>query len=287
MPERRQADELQQMLEGVLGSSGPDVQDLRDALFRLKQRIAVTESLRTKLAGFSPSFPWCGDQPLAEIVTEAESVRQVAAALQVALGREEQARTTHTESMARKKKLEVRLAELQRRMRRLDEAHSALESLRTNHSLKSAMESALQQNRAGIEAIFSHIHSPAEFRGLGSSWATLVRKVGDREAKLSEISSGQRAALALSVFLAQNAQLTVAPPVILIDDPIAQVDDLNLLSFLDYLREVVLAGRRQVFFATANGKVAALFQRKFDFLGEQGFRRFDLQREVWPVASSE
>jgi ABC-type lipoprotein export system ATPase subunit len=77
----------------------------------------------------------------------------------------------------------------------------------------------------------------------------------------------------LSLFLAQNAQLRTAPPLILIDDPIAHVDDLNCLSFLDYLREVVIAGDRQVVFATANDKLAALFERKFDFLGDQEFRR--------------
>ena len=100
------------------------------------------------------------------------------------------------------------------------------------------------------------------------------------EARLSEISTGQRAALVLSIFLAQNAQLTVAPPVILIDDPIAHVDDLNSLSFLDYLREIVLKGRRQVFFSTANDKLATLIERKFDFLGSDGFRRIDLRREM-------
>jgi len=55
----------------------------------------------------------------------------------------------------------------------------------------------------------------------------------------------------LSIFLAQNAQLMSAPPFILIDDPIAHVDDLNSLSFLDYLRDVALTGRRQIFFASA------------------------------------
>lgn len=71
----------------------------------------------------------------------------------------------------------------------------------------------------------------------------------------------------------------MAPPVILIDDPIAHVDDLNSLSFLDYLREIVLKGGRQVFFATANDKLATLFERKFDFLGSEGFRRFNLGRQ--------
>ena len=149
-----------------------------------------------------------------------------------------------------------------------------------NHSLSDAMESTLQENRASIEAIFARIHSPAEFRGLGSKVTTLIRKANDEEAELSQISTGQRSAFALSIFLAQNAQLTAAPPVILIDDPIAHVDDLNSLSFLDYLRDIALTGSRQIFFATANDKLATLFERKFDFLGSEGFRRFDLRRDA-------
>lgn len=40
------------------------------------------------------------------------------------------------------------------------------------------------------------------------------------------------------------------------------------------LRQITLRGDRQVFFATANEKVASLFERKFDFLGPE-FRRID------------
>jgi recombinational DNA repair ATPase RecF len=220
-------------------------------------------------------------------VVEADSVRKVAAELQAALGREKQAQATYAESMKRKEHLKARLAEFATRLKRLTETQSTLESLQREHSLKKAMDSALQENRAGIEGIFSRIHSPADFRALGSSWTTLVRKMDGSEAKLSEISTGQRAALALSIFLAQNAQLTVAPPVVLIDDPIAHVDDLNSLSFLDYLREIVLKERRQIFFSSANDKLATLFERKFDFLGSEGFRRIDLGRETSPAVSVE
>ncbi|MBZ5669477.1 MAG: hypothetical protein LAO04_07100 [Acidobacteriia bacterium] len=276
--DRKRADELGRTLEATLGSAERDVQDLRGALSRLKERLAATESLRAKLGNFSSSFPWSGGGPLAELAVEAGSIRKVAAELQTALSREKQARATYTESIVRKEHLGRQLDELRPRIERFAKAQSTLENLQRDHSLKGAMEDALQQNRAGIEAIFSRIHSPAEFRGLGLSWTTLVRKVDGSEAKLSEISSGQRAAFALSIFLAQNAQLTEAPHVVLMDDPIAHVDDLNSLSFLDYLREVALTGRRQIFFATASDKIATLFQRKFDFLGPKGFRRIDLRR---------
>ncbi len=286
--EKKEVDELQHTLQANLGSAESGVQDLKEALSRLKERLASTESLRAKLAGFSSSFPWPGGRPVAEFAVEAESVRNVAAELQAALGREKQAKVTLTESTNRKNHLQQELDKLRPRLKRLTDAHSALERLQQEHSLTGAMESALQQNRASIEAIFSRIHSPAEFSRLGSTLTTLVRKADGREAELSEISAGQRAAFALSIFLAQNARLSLAPPVILIDDPIAHIDDLNSLSFLDYLRdEVALTHRRQIFFATANEKLAALFERKFDFLGADGFRRFDLRRQPPPVTSSE
>jgi chromosome segregation protein len=94
------------------------------------------------------------------------------------------------------------------------------------------------------------------------------------------VSSGQRAAYVLSIFLALNSRLKFAPPVILIDDPIAHIDDLNTLSFLDYLRDIAIAGQRQIFFTTANDKIAALFERKFDFLGPDGFQRLNLASNV-------
>ena len=61
-----------------------------------------------------------------------------------------------------------------------------------------------------------------------------------------------------------------------INDPVAHIDDLNTLSFLDYLREIVIRGRKQVFFSTADIRLAALFQRKFEFMGSNRFKRISL-----------
>ena len=283
--EKKEYDELQRTLQIRLAVSEAGVQSFKSAVSRIKERLAATESIRAKLNEFLVSFPWPGGRPIAELAIESESVRKVAAELQAALGREGQAQTIYAESTKRKELVEKQLADLRPQMKRLTDAQAVLEDLKKNHSLSGAMESALRENRGSIEAIFARIHSPAEFRGLGSKLATLVRKANGQEATLSQISTGQRAAFALSIFLAQNAQLTAAPPVILIDDPIAHIDDLNSLSFLDYLREVALTGRRQIYFATANDKLATLFERKFDFLGAENFRRFDLRRNTRSVTS--
>jgi exonuclease SbcC len=281
--ETKLADELQQSLQVRFPSPETSINSLKSALSRLNERVATTANIQAKLNGFAESFPWPGNKSIAELVVEAESIRKVAAELHVAVGRETQARTSYAASTKRKEDLDKQLAVLRSRIKRLTEANSVLQDLIANHSLSEAMESALQENRGSIEAIFARIHSPAEFQGLGTQLATLIRKENGEVSALSQISTGQRAAFALSIFLAQNAQLMSAPPVVLIDDPIAHVDDLNSLSFLDYLRDVALTGRRQIFFATANDKLATLFERKFDFLGPEDFRRFDLRREARSV----
>lgn len=269
---------LQQKITSTLSSVATVTKDIIDELSQLKERLSTTERLRKKLSTFSALFPWLDKRPLAELVIEAESVRQIAAELQTALDREKQANVSFADSIERKELLEQKLSGLNQREKKMDEAFIVLQDLKNNHSLESAMESTLQQNRASVEEIFSRIHSPAEFKGIGSDWTSLIRNDGT-ESSLSQISTGQRAAFALSIFLSQNAQLgKQAPPVILIDDPIAHIDDLNSLSFFDYLREPVLMHARQIYFATASDKLATLFERKFDFLGEEDFRRIDLSR---------
>jgi DNA repair exonuclease SbcCD ATPase subunit len=248
------------------------------ALAQLMEREAATRSISDGLGTFAAAFPWPAEVALAELVVSARSVRTVASELQTALGRENSDRQVYAESAARKKHLDEQIEELEPSVARVSSACDTLTTLMKENELTAAMESALVRNRAAIESIFSSIHSPAEFSGLGSKFDTLVRKTGG-DASLKEISAGQRAAFALSIFLAQNSQLKTAPPVMLIDDPIAHVDDLNSLSFLDYLREVAIRGQRQIFFATANEKIASLFERKFDFLGEADFRKIELSRQ--------
>lgn len=276
---KEESDVLQKSMKTNVYSFETEEYDLRVALSRLKERIITTENLRVKIGKFISYFPWPEDRPLSELLVEGGTIQRVAADLLSALAKEKQAAMSQADSIKRKKELEQKLTEMIPREERLNKAYSTLKQLQEEHSLNSAMEVALKENRQGIESIFTQIHSPVEFAGLGTNLTNLVRKIDGKEVGLSQISTGQRAAFALSIFLAQNAQLKNAPPVILIDDPIAHVDDMNSLSFLDYLREIVLRSQRQIFFATASDKLATLFERKFDFLGQGSFCRFNLNRE--------
>lgn len=157
------------------------------------------------------------------------------------------------------------------------EAGKVLDDLIENASLENATREALDAIGGQINEVFSRIHSPREYEYVGSP-DVLLRTVDGHDARtLDEVSTGQRAAFALSIFLARNRTAASAPPVLLIDDPIAHIDDLNALSFLDYLRDLAVNSGRQIFFATADTRVASLFSKKFSFLGES-FKTINLVR---------
>ena len=154
-----------------------------------------------------------------------------------------------------------------------------LSTVVSQHSLDSATRETLALIRQRVSDVFARIHAPAEYvLHSFESDVQLVTMGDEQPRRVSQVSTGQRSALALSIFLALHSTAISAPPVLLIDDPIAHIDDLNALSFLDYLRDLVLGTRRQVFFATANARLAALFERKFEFLGADRFTTISLTR---------
>lgn len=172
----------------------------------------------------------------------------------------------------------AKLAKNQAAGQNLSRALTCLAHIVEKYSLDKATEDTFAAIRVKVSDIFAQIHSPTEYTlGNFADGQLIVRCEDSRPHDVNQVSTGQRAALALSIFLAINENATTAPPVILIDDPVAHIDDLNALSFLDYLRDVSVTQRRQVFFATADARLAALFQRKFEFLGDR-FRRINLAR---------
>lgn len=176
------------------------------------------------------------------------------------------------------KDYEKKLAVESKLLARASDAYNLFTDLILNNGKEQALTRFIERNRKLINKVFNRIHSPHEFSGLAPGKVKLIRLDGNVETSLLQVSTGQRAALAISIFLALNLSLKNAPPVILIDDPVAHIDDLNTLSFLDFLREIAINTNRQIFFATASQKLASLVEKKFAFLGEEDFKRYDLSR---------
>jgi len=272
----KEVEKLKAFLRKALSVVGISDDDPTSAIAKLNERFVANRTICSALKRFLPRFSWKETRPIVEWMVEAEEVRGIAIQLQTAYEKERIAAKSQSDDNRLRDELTGKNKTLTDRIKRLKVVKEALADIQTKHSLEVLTESALEAHRESIEKIFSQIHAPAEFKGIGKNWA-LIRKLDNTKMPLTMISTGQRAAFALAVFLAQNAQLKSGPQVILIDDPIAHVDDLNCFSFLDYLREIALTETRQIFFATANTKLASLFERKFDFLGDK-FQRINLTR---------
>ena len=165
---------------------------------------------------------------------------------------------------------------------RLDSGLEVIFDILSNHNESTILGDFIKDNEIEIQEIFQNIHSPNEFSKIifsdSENSIYLKRRIEDVEVPINKISTGQRSALALSIFLALNKKLKNGPNLILFDDPVTYTDDLNILSFLDYLREIVINENRQVVFATASQKLAGLFETKFAFLGETEYKTFEFER---------
>ncbi|OLN27214.1 hypothetical protein [Desulfosporosinus metallidurans] len=172
---------------------------------------------------------------------------------------------------------EDELGILQNKIQRCELACNALGQLR---SLKTYTEEFITKNIAKIERFFKLLHTPREFDEIHLEEDGLIlRRKWDQEecaVKAFQMSSGQRASLALSVMFAVHLAAPNAPKFIIMDEPVANMDDLHLMNLLDLLRDLALSGR-QIFFTTANPDVANLFRRKFSFFEEQ-FTHFEFSR---------
>src|SRR5690606_23796695 len=112
---------------------------------------------------------------------------------------------------------------------RAESALQVLHKLITEDSEDVVLDDFFKKNESEISEIFTNIHAPQEFSRLSFSSGQILlhKKDSSTEVPISQISTGQRSALALSVFLALNKKLTNGPNLIIFDDPVTYTDDLN------------------------------------------------------------
>ncbi len=290
MQAREQTSELRVRTERILGLIRRKMEPLfndgwrtrasasagMEAFVHLYQEIGVLQNQRDELLRY---FDIGRQTMLSDVeATLAGALRALNEAAQ-AVSREETASVEISRMLEDIGNQRKKIAELLMRSLNFQAASLALSKLSSELSLESATAKSLGAISREINDAFVRIHSPSEYEYVGSEGVLIRSKATQENWALDKVSTGQRAAFALSVFLALNRTAAKAPPIILIDDPVAHVDDLNALSFLDYLRDLAVNSKKQVFFATADTKVASLFARKFGFLGE-GFKRVDLTRDI-------
>ncbi|WP_431077969.1 hypothetical protein [Pseudomonas siliginis] len=217
------------------------------------------------------------ESDLGLLLTSLEASVLGAKKVQAALQADSSSATQLTAVREQLLQLSERISRISGSIERLVSAQLVLDDIIENQSLDAASAAVVAATHNVADSIFGRIHAPAEYLVTADTETPLRRRDNDFPIQLNQVSTGQRSAYALSMFLAMNAQVRTGPKVILLDDPISQIDDLNALSFLDYLRNLVMKSDRQVFFATADEKIAGLFVHKFGFLGEE-FQTIELVR---------
>lgn len=143
-----------------------------------------------------------------------------------------------------------------------------LEALQNDIELVASGE-VLREHLAKIESIFKLLVCSDECTSLNVQGEEIVvsRSGMSETVSMSKMSTGQKVCLALAFMFALFLSNETAPNCIMLDEPVANLDDLHMLNLLDLLRRLALSGT-QIFFTTANPDVAKLFRRKFSYLEE-------------------
>ena len=206
-----------------------------------------------------------------------DAFAQAIARVQIALKRIEERDAIEQKTQETFKRASTELETLVPRHDRARKAVTVLTSLLGETYKGAFTRQVMRDHKEKLSAIFTQMHAPREFRDTHFQEQIRLERDSGALAGVAEISTGQRTALALSIFLSLNSSVSDRAPWLIFDDPVVHVDDLNTLSFMDMLRDLVLLGHRQLFFATANSRIADLFTRKFDCFGNE-FKSIALTR---------
>lgn len=257
------------------GLSTPSLPQLEQVI---SERTRAAEETRKATLGLRSQLKLDPERSEAELESRLREAQDIAIRVRTALAKEQEDSVELTRESKLMEDAAAEVAGLRVKLKRVESAGAVIDDLVGQQSERFLAQQVLRENAATIASTFAKIHAPNEFDLVVVDDLRIVRRGGGMNVDLDEMSSGQRAAYALSLFLAMNERLRIGPRLLMFDDPVAHVDDINVLSFLDHLRDIALTRERQIFFATADSKLAGLFGRKFRFLGDR-FRQIELTRE--------
>lgn len=160
--------------------------------------------------------------------------------------------------------------ELESNNKSLDRCKRAIEAFDSLPTLEENMTPFIEENAANIEKIFKMIHRPEEFTNLiiENGKVRFTRRTTGEIINIEDVSTGQAISLVFAITLCLHFSASNAPKFIILDEPVANLDDMHIMNLVDILREVALSGV-QLFITTANDQVATYFRRKFSCFSEE------------------
>lgn len=153
------------------------------------------------------------------------------------------------------------VASLRRKLSRCQEVVNALNKM---PPLKTFVTDTVESNIQRISYYFRWMHHSGEFECLGIDEVGVyaIRSIDNRKVRVYEMSTGQRTSLAFSVMLAFYSVADSAPKCLLLDEPLATMDNAQVGNALDVLKSLADQGT-QIFFTTASLDTIKLFQSYF------------------------
>lgn len=153
-------------------------------------------------------------------------------------------------------------------------------------SLSSFVEKGIRSNIQQISKFFKWMHHSGEFEKLDidDKGIYAVRGLNNQEVRTYEMSTGQRSTIAMAVMFALHMAAPDAPQFLLLDEPLATMDDTQVLNVLDILKSMA-EQNTQIFFTTANGIMINLFKEcfentTFDYKEYQFIKRVNRPSEI-------
>ena len=140
----------------------------------------------------------------------------------------------------------------------------AVQAFEKMPSLSSFVEQGIRSNIQQISKFFKWMHHSGEFERLDidENGIYAVRGLNNQEVRTYEMSTGQRSTIAMAVMFALHMAAPDAPQFLLLDEPLATMDDTQVLNVLDILKSMAYQNT-QIFFTTANGIMIDLFKKCF------------------------
>ena len=162
----------------------------------------------------------------------------------------------------------------------------AVQAFEKMPSLSSFVENGIRSNIQQISKFFKWMHHSGEFEKLDidDKGIYAVRGLNKQEVRTYEMSTGQRSTIVMAVMFALYMAAPNAPQFLLLDEPLATMDDTQVLNVLDILKSMAEQDT-QIFFTTANGIMINLFKEcfkntTFDYKEYQFVKRVNRPSEI-------
>jgi len=169
--------------------------------------------------------------------------------------------------LSEQKKIEEKISITQKYFARCNIAVGTLSKLK---DLENYSEKFIENNLQQIAVLFRKLHLPPEFTDLKRLDKELVicRPNSSQYIHINQMSMGQRTSLALAILFQMHIMGKNTPRILLLDEPVSNLDDIHIMNMVDILRELVLNGA-QIFITTASSEIARYLERKFAFMQEK------------------